>query len=89
MTISEKSRQLYELMVRKGYPENFAALIASEMHTEFTAGRMLGYIARSEKLPLEEVADEMLAILSDRDRITQKHILEHAQSKINEMYRNQ
>ena len=38
---------------------------------------------------MEEVADEMLAILSDRDRITQKHMLEHAQAKINEMYRNQ
>ena len=86
---SEKSTQLYELMVRKGYPEDFSALIANEMHTDFTAGRMIGYISKSEVQPLEDVADEMLAILSDRDRITQKHILEHAQAKINEMYRNQ
>lgn len=83
----KKSRQLYELMLRKGYPEDFAALIAREMRTDFTAGRMIGYISKSEVLPLEDVADEMLAILSDRDRITQKHILEHAQAKINEMYR--
>lgn len=85
----EKSRQLYELMLRKGYPEDFAALISSEMRTDFTAGRMIAYISKSGVLPLEEVADEMLAILSDRDRITQKHILEHAQAKINEMYRRQ
>lgn len=89
MNGSPKSNELYELMLRKGYPKDFSALIAGEMRTDFTAGRMIGYIARSERLPLEEVADEMLAILSDRDRITQKHILEHAQSKINEMYRNQ
>lgn len=89
MAISEKSRQLYDLMIGKGYPEDFAGLIASEMHTDFTATHMIGYIARSGKVPMEEVADEMLAILSDRDRITQKHMLEHAQAKINEMYRNQ
>ena len=87
--LKEKSRQLYELMIKKGDPEDFAALIASEMHTEFTATRMIGYIARSGRLSLEEVADEMLAILSDRERIIQKHMLEHAQAKINEMYRDQ
>ncbi|MBQ9061174.1 MAG: hypothetical protein IJ128_08520 [Firmicutes bacterium] len=76
-------------MVRKGYPRDFAALIAQEMHTEFTENRMIGYIARSGLLPPEEVADEMLAILSDRDRIRDKHILEHAQQSINEMYRKQ
>ena len=77
MAISEKSRQLYDLMIEKGYPEDFAGLIASEMHTDFTATRMIGYIARSSKTSLEEVADKMLAILSDRDRITQKHMSEH------------
>ena len=87
--VSEKSRQLYDLMVSKGYPPEFSAIIADELHTEFTAARMIGYISRSDRLPLEEVADEMLAILSDRDRIVEKHALEHAQSKINEMYRNQ
>ena len=89
MPASAKSRQLYDLMIRKGYPEDFAGLVASEMRTEFTASRMIGYISRSDRLPLEEVADEMLAILSDRDRITEKHMLEHAQAVINEMYRNQ
>ena len=84
-----KSNELYELMLRKGYPEEFAQLVAAEMHTEFTATRMIGYISKSAKLPLEEIADEMLAILSDRDRITQKHLLEHAQAKINAMYREE
>ena len=85
----ERSRQLFELMIREGYPKDFASLVSSELHTEFTASRMIGYIRRSGRVPLEEAADEMLAILSDRDRIMHKHMLEHAQAKINEMYRSQ
>ena len=34
------------------------------------------------------IAAEMLAIQSDRDRIRDKHISEHAQAKINGLYRN-
>ena len=76
-------------MVDFGYPKDFARIIASELNTEFTAGRMIGYISRVGKVSLEETADEMYAILSDRDRIRDKHINEYAQSKINEMYREQ
>ena len=86
--MTEKSEILYKLMLRKGYPEAFAGIIAAEMSTDFTADRMIAYIGRSGKRPLEEVADEMLAIQSDRDRIRDKHIAEHAQSKINDLYRN-
>ena len=86
--MTEKSRQVYDLMVHKGYPEGFAAVVASEMHTDFTAGRMLGYIAANKVLPLEVVADEMLAILSDRDKLVDKHVSEYAQGKINELYRD-
>jgi hypothetical protein len=49
---------------------------------------MISYIGRGGKRPLEEVADEMLAIQSDRDRIRDKHINEHAQQKINILYRD-
>ena len=38
MTISEKSRQLYELMVRKGYPEDFAALIGAPVYADGAYG---------------------------------------------------
>ena len=85
--MTEKSRQLYNYMVAKGYPPEFAMLIAKELPTEFTSERMIRYISRGEHT-LEEVADEMLAILSDRDRIRDKHQLEYNQSKINELYRD-
>ena len=83
------SDRIYELMVAKGYPAAFARIISAEMNTEFTGNRMYGYIARNELLRLEDVADEMFAIKSDRDRIRSKHIAEQAQDAINEMYRNQ
>ena len=86
--MSEKSKLLYELMLRKGYPEEFSRLICAEMNTDFTAERMISYIGRKDKHRLEDVADEMLAIKDLRDRIVNKHISEHAQAKINDLYRN-
>ena len=45
------------------------------------------YRALKEKGYPEDVVDEMLAILSDRNAIMQKKELEHAQATINEIYR--
>ena len=86
--MNEKSVVLYELMVHKGYPEEFAGIISSEMNTEFTAERMISYIAAPGKRSLEDVADEMIAIKSFRDRLRDKHIAENAQAKINYIYRD-
>ena len=83
----EKSRLLYELMLRKGYPEEFSRLICIEMNTDFTAERMMHYVSGDMKR-LEDVADEMVAIAELRDRLINKHITEHAHAKINDLYRN-
>jgi len=77
---------LYDLMLRRGYPEEFSRLICSEMNTDFTADRMISYIG-GEKHRLEDVADEMVAIKDLRDRLIDKHISEHAQVTINKLYR--
>jgi hypothetical protein len=45
---------------------------------------MIGYLSHYKKLPMEEVADEMLAILSDRSRIMQKKELESVNVRWNE-----
>jgi len=85
--MNEKSKQLYDLMQRKCYPEEFSRLICLEMNTDFTAEKMMNYIA-GEKKRLEDVADEMLAIKDLRDRLVNKHISEHANNSINDLYRN-
>ena len=80
---SEKSIELYNLMLQRGYPEQFCDEVTKNLNTDFTAKRMIGYLLHYQKLPLEEVADEMLAILSDRNRIMQKKELESINSSLN------
>lgn len=86
---SEKTDELYKLLLERGYPKKFCAEIAyKNMNTDYTATRMLGYLDRMTNPRLEDLVDEMLAILSDRDAIVQKKELEHAQAVINDIYRN-
>jgi hypothetical protein len=82
-----KSMELYEMMLKRGYPEVFCEQITLNLNTDWTAQRMIGYLSHYKKLPMEDVADEMLAILSDRNRIMQKKELEAANAKWNELTR--
>jgi len=79
-----KSTELYEMMLRRGYPEPFCDQITRNLNTDWTAQRMIGYLSHYKNLPIEEVVDEMLAILSDRNRIMQKKELESVNAKWNE-----
>ena len=42
---SEMSMELYEMMLDRGYPEEFCDLISKNLNTDFTAGRMMGYLS--------------------------------------------
>ena len=80
--------ELYDALQLKGYPEDFCREIAyRQMNTDYTATRRLGYLYRISEPRPEDVVDEMLAILSDRNAIIQKKELEHAQTTINKVYR--
>ena len=79
---------VYAALKEKGYPDDFCREIAyKQMNTDYTATRMLGYLYRVSNPRPEDVVDEMLAILSDRNAIIQKKELEHAQATINRIYR--
>lgn len=82
------SMELYEILLNKGYSEQFSDLITKNLNTDFTAGRMIGYLSHYPTLPEEEVVDEMLAILSDRNRIMQKKDMEATNAKWNEYLLN-
>jgi hypothetical protein len=84
MQKSEKSLKLYKMMLRKGYPEEFCDEITKNLNTDWTAQRMLGYLSHYKQPRLEDIADEMLAILSDRERIIQKKELESSNARWNE-----
>ena len=86
---SERTDELYKVLLDRGYPKEFCAEIAyKNMNTDYTATRMLGYLYRVTNPRIEDLVDEMLAILSDRGAIIQKKEMEHAQAVINEIYRN-
>lgn len=86
---SEMTEQLYKVLLSKGYPKELCAEIAyRNMNTEYTATRMLGYLYRYTNPRVEDLIDEMIAILSDREEIIKKKELEHAQAVINDVYRN-
>ncbi len=86
---SECTDELYKILLSKGYPKELCAEIAyKNMNTDYTATRMLGYLYRISNPRIEDLIDEMLAILSDRNAIIQKKEVEQAQSVINDVYQN-
>ena len=86
---SVRSSEVYQVLQKKGFPDEFCAEVAYKyMNTDFTAERMLGYLYGMSNPKLEEVVDEMFAIISDRDRFVEKHKSEHAQARINKIYRD-
>ena len=85
---SEKSKELYRIMLKEGYPEEFADIVTKNLNTDWTANRMIGYLSHYKRIPLEQVVDEMLAILSDRNRIMEKKSLESVNMSWNEYLNN-
>ena len=58
--------ELYNTLLNRGFPQEFCEQISLNLNTDWTAQRMLGYLSHYRKLPMAEIVDEMLAILSDR-----------------------
>lgn len=86
---SEKSIEVYKALKKRDFPDEFCSEVAYKyMNTDYTAERMLGYLYRIMETSIEEVVDEMFAIISDRDRFVEKHKSEQAQARINEIYRD-
>ena len=86
---TERTDELYKVLLTKGYPKELCAEIAyKNLNTDYTATRMLGYLYRYTEPRLEDVIDEMIAILSDREEIIKKKEMKQAQAVINEIYRN-
>ena len=81
---SEISQELYQMLLDRGYQERFCDLVTQNLNTDFTAQRMIFYLSHYSELPEGEIVDEMLAILSDRNRIMQKKQLEHSNAVYNE-----
>ena len=78
-------RELIGTIVRMGYPEGFGKLIARNLGSEKTMRRMTAYLHSAKPRSAEEIADEMLAIMSDRERWIRKKKAEEANARYNEL----
>ena len=81
----EAYRELLEKIVRMGYPEEFGKVIARNLGSEKTMRRMTAYLYSAKPRSAEEIADEMLAIMSDRERWIAKKEAEKANARYNEI----
>ena len=78
-------RELIETIVHMGYPEDFGKAIAKNLGSEKTMRRMTSYLYSAKPRSAEEIADEMLAIMSDRERWIQKKEAEEANARYNQL----
>ena len=65
-------RDLIETIVRMGYPEELGKAVAKNLGSEKTMCRMTAYLHSAKPRSAEEIVDEMLAIMSDRERWIRK-----------------
>ena len=78
-------RDLVRTIVRMGYPKEFGIVIADNLRTEKTMSRMIGYLNQANPRRANEIADEMLAIMEDRERWIRKKTAEYYNGKYNEL----
>ncbi len=67
-----------------GYPRDLATVLADELRGEKSMCRMAAYLRAARPKTMDEIADEMLAIIEQRNTWVKKKITEHAQSSFNE-----
>ena len=78
-------RELIETIVRMGYPEELGRAVAKNLGSEKTMRRMTAYLHSARPRSAEEIVDEMLAIMSDRERWIRKKEAEQANARYNEL----
>ena len=77
--------ELAGTIVKMGYPEDFGKIIAKNLGSEKTMRRMTAYLHNAKPRSAEEIADEMLAIMGDRERWIKKKEAEQANARYNEL----
>ena len=74
---------LVDAIVRMGYPEELGKAVAKNLGSEKLMRRMRAYLRSAKPRSAEEIVDEMLALMSDRERWIKKKEAEEANSAYN------
>ena len=86
MNRREKIRaELVGKICRLGHPAEFGEMIADSLGTEKTMERMVSYLEKTGPQSPEQIADEMLAIVADRDRWVEKKKNEYYNQKYSQI----
>lgn len=90
MTQREAKERAYQQLVRAvielGYPEEFGQVLAHELGGEKSMLRMASYLRQAKPTSPEQIADEMLTILSERRRWVEQKISERANASVTAFY---
>ena len=78
-------RKLIDAVAGLGYPEEFGREIAKNLGSEKMMRRMTAYLRAANPRSAEEIADEMLALMSERESWVKKKQAEQANAKYNEL----
>lgn len=75
---------LLAAVVDVGYPAELGLVLADELRGEKSMRRMAAYLRAARPRSMEEIADEMIAIVEQRDSWVRKKMSERAQGSFNE-----
>ena len=70
----QNAEQVLGTMRRLGFDEPFSMGVVCLLDTDFVADRLLRFLRNARPASREVVADELLAIIGDRDKYVQKHV---------------
>ena len=77
---------LAKSVVDLGYPEEFAQVLAGELRSEKAMLRLASYIRNAQPSSPEQIAEEMLVIVSERNRWVEQKMSEHANATMTAFY---
>ena len=78
--------ELVSATVRLGFPPEFGMLLAEQLGGEKSMRRMTSYLRGAQPGTMEEVADELVAILEQRSSWVEHKISERANASITAFY---
>ena len=85
MRSDQAEKDLIKAVVSLGYPAEFGIVICEQLKTEKMISRMTGYLRNAKPQRQEDIVDEMLAILEERDQWIRKKTAEYNNQKYNEI----
>lgn len=78
--------ELADAIMLGGYPEEFAQVLAGELRSENAMRRLAAYVRNARPSSPEQIADEMLTIVEERNRWVELKMSEHANASMTAFY---